>query len=396
MSKAQAAGIDAFGLDIAYGDPNVPNIVAMAFNATQTMSGRTIQLFLIFDYAAWGAWDENSVISYINQYKSSSAYFTYNSKPVVSTFEGTGNTGDWTAIKSATGCFAIPEWSSLGVSGALSASSNVDGLASWGAWPEGPANLTTSDDQTYMSGLNGRPYMMPVSPWFYTNLPQYSKNWLWHSDSIWHYRWLQAISLAPTFIQIISWNDYGESHYIGPIRPSGVVSGAWYVDSAHAHTGWTAFLPHYIAAYKAGSTASLSNPPSTALDNGKERLVYWYKTNPIASGSADGTTGDNTAYQPYYAPGALSPDTLFFTVLLKSPANISVSVGSNTAQTVLSGSTGINHFSVPLLSGQTGTPQFWVMRGTSIALIVQGSTPITSTGLDNGNVNWNPVVGSSS
>ena len=105
--------------------------------------------------------------------------------------------------------------------------------------------------------------MMPVSPWFYTNLPAYSKNWLWHSDSIWHYRWLQAISLAPTFIQIISWNDYGESHYIGPIRPSGVVSGAWYVDSNHAHTGWTAFLPHYIAAYKAGSTASLSNPPTT-------------------------------------------------------------------------------------------------------------------------------------
>jgi hypothetical protein len=26
------------------------------------------------------------------------------------------------------------------------------------------------------------PYMMPVSPWFFTNLPGYKKNWIWRGD----------------------------------------------------------------------------------------------------------------------------------------------------------------------------------------------------------------------
>jgi hypothetical protein len=59
--------------------------------------------------------------------------------------------------------------------------------------------------------------MAPVSPWFYTNLPGYDKNWLWRGDSLWVDRWNQLIAgeFQPEFVQIISWNDYGESHYIG-------------------------------------------------------------------------------------------------------------------------------------------------------------------------------------
>jgi hypothetical protein len=26
------------------------------------------------------------------------------------------------------------------------------------------------------------PFQMPVSPWFYTNLPGYNKNWLWRGE----------------------------------------------------------------------------------------------------------------------------------------------------------------------------------------------------------------------
>ena len=40
--------------------------------------------------------------------------------------------------------------------------------------------MTTFVDASYMQTLNTseKPYMMPVSPWFYTNLPGYDKNWL--------------------------------------------------------------------------------------------------------------------------------------------------------------------------------------------------------------------------
>lgn len=55
--------------------------------------------------------------------------------------------------------------------------------------------------------------MMPVSPWFFTNLPGYDKNWLWRGDSVWYDRWVQASYNKTTadlidntqFIKIISY-----------------------------------------------------------------------------------------------------------------------------------------------------------------------------------------------
>lgn len=64
--------------------------------------------------------------------------------------------------------------------------------------------------------------MMAASPWFYTNLPEYNKNWMWpdHTMSLWPDRWTQILWLQPDYVEIISWNDFGESHYIGINQPS--------------------------------------------------------------------------------------------------------------------------------------------------------------------------------
>lgn len=43
----------------------------------------------------------------------------------------------------------------------------------------------------------GLPYMMPASPWFYTNLPGYDKNWLWRGDDLWYDRWVEIIYNEP-------------------------------------------------------------------------------------------------------------------------------------------------------------------------------------------------------
>lgn len=56
----------------------------------------------------------------------------------------------------------------------------------WAAWAYGKNNMTTYIDASYLQALNGvKPYMMPVSPWFYTNLPGYHKNWAWRGDNLW-------------------------------------------------------------------------------------------------------------------------------------------------------------------------------------------------------------------
>jgi hypothetical protein len=83
--------------------------IAQAFEAATT---RGFKLFFSFDYAGNGAWGKDEVKNLVNTYKVYGAYQTYNSKPLVSTFEGPGSANDWHEIKQATQCFFVPDWSS--------------------------------------------------------------------------------------------------------------------------------------------------------------------------------------------------------------------------------------------------------------------------------------------
>jgi len=115
--------------------------------------------------------------------------------------------------------------------------------------------MTTYVDASYLQALNGKPYMMPVSPWFYTNLPGYDKNWLWNGNDLWNTRWQQVWYLQPDFVQIISWNDYGESHHIGPMdnrQYEAFTIGRApynYAEAAGSHDGWRLHLPYMIDMY---------------------------------------------------------------------------------------------------------------------------------------------------
>lgn len=61
----------------------------------------------------------------VKQYGRSSAYFQHKGRPFVSTFKGPDNAGDWADIKVQTGCFFVPDWSSLR---AIPAAGAVDGV----------------------------------------------------------------------------------------------------------------------------------------------------------------------------------------------------------------------------------------------------------------------------
>jgi hypothetical protein len=195
MKFAQQAHIAAFALNMAYGDPtNEPSLVQV-FDAANIMG---FQLFFSFDYAGNGAWPKSTVIDYLTQYGSNAAHHHYQGKPFVSTFEGAASAADWIDIKTETGCYFVPDWSSLGAKAALEVSPGVpDGLFSWAGWPWGPNDMDTYVDASYMQYLDGKPYMMPVSPWFYTNLHGYKKNWVWNGDHLWYERWGQVLYLLP-------------------------------------------------------------------------------------------------------------------------------------------------------------------------------------------------------
>ncbi|KAI5249601.1 glycoside hydrolase [Aureobasidium subglaciale] len=385
IQLAKDAHIDAFALNIA-NNGGYATQLSNAFTAANNVGG--FKLFFSFDYAAQGAFNQQDVINLVNQYKNNGAYYKYNNKAFVSTFEGPGNSGDWSNIKSQTGCFFIPDWSSLGAQGAISRGV-ADGLFSWESWPNGPNDMTTAPDNSYKSALGGKPYMMPVSPWFYTNLPGYNKNWLWRGDDLWYDRWNQVMSIQPEFVEIITWNDWGESHYIAPLdeRQFGLFNyGKAPINYAQnmPHDGWRMFLPYVIDMYKNGQ-ASIS----------AEGLVSWYRLTPGSACSSGGTTGNSASQgQTEYPPAQVAQDRVFYSALLKSSADVKITIGSTTItgtwENTPSGGSGIYHGSIPF----QGTGSVTVVISRNGNTIAQMNGAAITNSCPNGIENWNAWVGS--
>ncbi|KAK3988676.1 glycosyl hydrolase family 71-domain-containing protein [Cladorrhinum sp. PSN332] len=401
MNLAKDAGIDAFVLNMAKDQPTITSQLPNAFNAAAATS---FKLLFSFDYAGAGPWDQTVVRDLIALYGPRATYFKRGTQPLVSTFEGPDRASDWTWIKAQTGCFFIPDWSSWGPYTAVSLASGVaDGLMSWEAWPQGPANMTTITEGDYYNALGTKPYMMPISPWFYTNMPGYKKNWIWHGDDLWFQRWQQAVSLdrKPDYIQIISWNDFGESHYIGPLDsrqygafgtpgPSGTAGRAPYnYVSGMPHDGWRETLPFYISLFKTG-TASIN----------QERISGWFR--PHKNGQCDnGGTSGNTAdhLQKEFLPTQINLDRIYFDAVLTSNAQVTVTIGGGSPQTGVWdqepwGGVGVYHGSVPIGSA-TGAVVITLKRGsTTIATISGGTVTTTCSGPSSNLQNWNAWVGS--
>jgi hypothetical protein len=108
-------GIDAFALNIAYGDDTVSASLSNAFQAVAGLN-TDFKLFFSFDYAGGtGPWPAADVASYLGEYVANSGYYhTDSGQPFVSTFEGPANAQDWVALKEQYGVFFMPDWSSLG------------------------------------------------------------------------------------------------------------------------------------------------------------------------------------------------------------------------------------------------------------------------------------------
>ncbi|KAF7164009.1 hypothetical protein CNMCM5623_008648 [Aspergillus felis] len=357
MKLAQDAHIDTFALNMAYNDPTNMKALPAAF-ATADKLG--FKLFFSFDYAGNGNWPRSDVINLINQYSARSSYYFHRRQAFVSTFEGPGRAADWPLIKAATGCFFVPSWSSLGAKPAVE-TGVVDGLFSWAAWPWGPQDMDTYVDASYLQYLASLPYMMP-----------------------------EVLFVQPEFVKIISWNDYGESHYIGPLYDKAMEAfnigrAPFNYVTGMPHDGWRLILPFFIDMYKQG-TATVT----------EEGVVAWYRLSPGAACGSGGTSG-NTASQLQieFPPAEMAQDRIFYSAVLGSFAGVTVSIGGSTMagtwSSVPNEGVGVYHGSVPF-DGRSGDVTITLTQNNAMISEVKGK-PIL-TGCPNGIQNWNAWVGS--
>jgi len=187
--------------------------------------------------------------------------------------------------------------------------------------------------------------------------------------------------------RIVTWNDFGEASYIGPVHSNNEIPAASqkYI-GGHPHESWRDFLPYYIATYK-GDTFDIS----------RDQMQYWYRLAPASSGDPCGVTGNSASQgQTEISPAEIMQDGVFFSALLMSAATVKVQIGDAPA-VAFAGSKGLNHWSMPF-GGRSGVVKFSIERGGSVVGSGQGEA-IGGIGsainnVDGGCANYNAWVGS--
>jgi Glycosyl hydrolase family 71. len=247
MKRASSLGIDAFALNIGV-DSYTDQQLQLAY---ESAAQNNMKVFLSFDFNWWNVGQATSIGQKIAQYASKPAQLLVDNKVFVSSFAGDAlNVAELRAAVGRPVFFAPNFHPSYGTD-----VSTVDGLLNWMAWPNNGQNKAPSaaqnvsvadGDREYINALAGKAYIarefsalhigycfaehnIAVSPWFFTHFgPEvsYSKNWVFPSDLLWYNRWNEILALGPRFIEIVTWNDYGESHYIGPLKSPHTDDGA--------------------------------------------------------------------------------------------------------------------------------------------------------------------------
>ncbi|KAE8378168.1 glycoside hydrolase [Aspergillus bertholletiae] len=318
MTVAQAIGIDAFALNCASIDTYTPTQLALAYQAAEQLD---FKVFISFDFAYWTNGDTEKITAYMRQYAAHPAQVQYHGGAIVSTF--VGDSFNWGPVKNGT---SHPIWAVPNLQDPAEVTSGVaqsiDGAFSWYAWPTDggnsiiPGPMTTIWDERFVKALAGRTYMAPVSPWFATHFN--SKNWVFICETLPTLRWEQMLRMQPSLIEIISWNDYGESHYIGPYATNHSDDGSSQWAAGMPHDAWRKLYKPYITAYKSGAKAP-------AIE--KDELVYWYRPTP----KNVACTGD-----PLPQPNGVNMlhDSVFVATMLTQPATLIVASGANPPVTI--------------------------------------------------------------
>jgi hypothetical protein len=159
----------------------------------------------------------------------------------------------------------------------------INRAMNWDSWPfttqpDGP--VPTGLDTTLQTAAKAaeKTFLMGVSPLQFKHLiingvPQ---NWYRRGEQNLEVRFGQVLSIQPDFIELQTWNDAGESHYMGnswPEPKSSTDIPGYTTD--YDHTGFWQILPAFIKAFKAGATTTASMFPTNGA---AVQGTFWHHT----------------------------------------------------------------------------------------------------------------------
>ncbi|KAJ7697830.1 glycosyl hydrolase family 71-domain-containing protein [Mycena rosella] len=349
IQQIAAKGVDAIALNIG-GDDWQMTQVGYAYAAAQALASTT-KLFFSFDFTTNLGCSLTDIVSRTRQFSSHPWQFKVGgSKPMISSYSGDclGNAG-WQSLKDQTGAYLMPFiW---GLEGNFGSYPSLDSWYCWGcAWPQGNYDKNTDDDNYYISQL-GTKYATTVSMWFFTHLSD--KNRILRSDDwLLNSRWEQLIAMRNTltFVEMVTWNDFGESDYFGPVRIDQPAGTTW--ADGYPHTAWFDMSQYYIQAFKSGVYPAITT----------DVIYYWARPHTHdAIISGDGAQPDGWDW---------TQDYLWAAAFCSSACTVTLKCGTSTA-TFANQPAGVNKLKIPLAAGKI-----------TVSMIKNGQTVISKTDPD--------------
>jgi glucan endo-1,3-alpha-glucosidase len=393
IQQAQARGIDGFALNCGAWNSSYQNTVAMIYQAAQEL-GTNFKLFISADMSSnLQNTDIANMIATCNSFPYNENQLYYNNKLVLSTYVGGPAQSSYIQDNYASSVFFVPSYHAHDSNGnavetptqeedeaVLQDNQSLDGFFYFGAAGTPNALSTCLQEMAPIWHGADKLFMASITPYYRAlagNYRCFETNGCEGVIDEWQaaVAWPPAQSPAPVlqaadWAEIVTWNDYTESTYVAPFAETGATQGPWSAENSGSylcHTGYLDLSQYYIQWFKLG------HPPLITQDV----IYYSYRLqNKTIQGFSNPTATPIVLASPVGATNL--DDQIYVTVALTAPANLQVSVGTNSPVTYPAPA-GISSYRYPF---GNGIPQFTLLRNGNTILTQTGEQAISD------NNNW--------
>jgi hypothetical protein len=375
IQAAQAAGIDGFALncgDWTNREPYYKQRSQLIYQAAKDL-GTGFKLFVSADFATGLTTAE--VRDMVETFRDHPNQFRHDGKPVLSTFGGGTNITEFVDREFTGGreiCYvpfyypqpAVENPGREPLEQIARLNPSLDGYFSFGAagMPEDIVASCVAAAEIWRG--RGKIYMHPVTP-FYRGLKGNYR--VYESDGFagMARQWENAIRTGADWVEIVTWNDWGEASYVAPFgapAATNLWNGHW--GPMLSHAGFLAASRHYIDWFKTGRQPSIT----------RDQLFYFYRLHPKEVPGYPHVIGK----PGFPANVATLQDRVFVTAFLRESGTLAVQSGTHQEHFQLP--PGVSHVAVPF---QLGTPRFTLTRGARTVIDKAGEWAITTNGWSN-------------
>ncbi len=364
IRAAQAAGIDGFALNCGgwtLREPHYKKRSLLIYQAAKEL-GTGFKLFISADYASGLTSEETRDM--VETFRTHPNQFRKDGKPVLSTFGGGRVQADFVS-KEFTGSRAIvyvpfyyphpaaemPKQAQ--VDQVFRDYPTLDGFFHFGAAGT-PAQITESNHLLAQKWLGaGKLFMASVTP-YYRGLGGNYRVYDSRGFEGLAQQWEGAIRDNATWVEIVTWNDWGEASYVAPFgAPAQTQFWNNHWGPMLSHAALLKASRYYIDWYKSGRQPAIT----------EDAFYYSYRQHP-KSVSAEKLPG-----------GAVKlADEVFVSLFLTAPARLTVHSGAN--EKCFDVSNGVTHLSMPFAPG---AQRFVLTRGSETVIDKTGEQEISAT-----------------